>query len=223
MSMLWTVQSFSMGNIAVIKQALNVLLIAVILPVYADDRGTEQLSFIEFHDPGWMLLRDESGNELRAEFYYELIQFNDIQAWKPNEELLLSLTDTHGIQLTRMATGQSYTIVFRDYDPIAESLENCLAQSSGSSMEIASCYSKPIRYWKGQAQSLYNNRIESAEPNLVTALQIEQQAWELYQETRNAAIEELMKESRGTIQIIRNAEDSYFQAKSRAESLLRYF
>lgn len=206
-----------------IKQALNVLLIAVILPIYADDRGTKQLWFIEFHDPGWMLLRDESGQELRAEFYYELILFSDIQAWKPNEELLLSLTDTHGIQLTRMATGQSYTIVFTDYDPIAESLENCLEQSSGSSMEIAGCYSKPIRYWKGQAQSLYKHRIESAEPNLVTALQIEQQSWELYQETRNAAIEELLKDSWGTIQIIKNAEDSYLQAKNRAASLLRYF
>ena len=206
-----------------VKQALNALLLAIILPVYADDRGTRQLTFIDFHDPGWMLLRDESGNEFRAEFFYELIQFNDIQAWKPNEELLLSLTETHGIQLTRIATGQSYTIVFTDYDPIAESLENCLDQSSGSSMEIAACYGKPISYWKGQAQSLFSHLIASAEPNLVTALQREQQSWELYQEARNAAIEQLSKDSWGTIQIINNAEDSYLQAKNRAASLLRYF
>ena len=190
---------------------------------YANGLANKQLTYLEFHDPGWMLMLDESGREITADFYYELIQYEDISTWKPNEQLMISLTEEHGVQITRQGTGESYTVVFQDYDPIEDALQSCLSKSSGSSMEIGQCYAEPIRYWKGQARSLLNHLSESSAPALVAALQLEQQSWELYQQTRNAAIEELLKDSWGAIQIIKNAEDSYFQAKSRTQSLLRYF
>lgn len=195
----------------------------VSFPLFADDRGTQKVTFVDFHDPGWMLLRDQSGNEIMADFYYELIQYEDISSWKPNEQLIISLTEEHGVQITRQTTGESYTVVFQDYDPIAHVLQTCLSKSSGSSMEVGGCYYYPIQYWKGQANSLLTHLLKSTSPELTKALKLEQQSWELYQETRNAAIRQQMDESWGTKQIIENAEDSYLQAKNRAASLLRYF
>lgn len=191
--------------------------------VLAGDRGTQELTFIDFHDPDWVLLRDESGREITASFYYELIQYEDISKWKPNEQLIMSLTEEHGVQITRQATGESYTVVFQDYDPIAHDLNSCLSKSSGSSMEIGGCYYVPTQYWKGQANSLLTHLLKSTSPALAKTLQLEQQSWELYQETRNTAIRQQMDESWGTKQIIENAEDSYLQAKSRAQSLEHYF
>lgn len=191
--------------------------------VLAGDRGTQELTFIDFHDPGWMLLRDESGREITASFYYELIQYEDISTWKPNEQVIISLTEEHGVQITRQATGESYTVVFQDYDPIAHALQTCLSKSSGSSMEVGGCYYHPIQYWKGQANSLLTHLLKSTSRELTRALKLEQQSWELYQETRNAAIRQQMDGSWGTKQIIENAEDSYLQARSRAQALEHYF
>lgn len=52
-----------------------------------------ELKFLEFHDPGWMLLRDESEREITASFYYSLIQYEDISTWKTNEPMAVLLDD----------------------------------------------------------------------------------------------------------------------------------
>lgn len=206
------------------KVAAAVLLLATqSFPSLADVAFRERLIFAEYNDPGWMKLKDEDGNEVTADFYYSLILHNDISAWEAGEEMAVILDAENGIQLQRNKNGMKYTVIFSDdADPVSKRLKECLSAEQIDTYVIAECHSEAGTYYERTANSLYQLIAESGDEQLSTALAIEQQSWELYQETRNAAIRQYLADKFGTIQIILNANDYSLQMKNRLDSLVRF-
>jgi hypothetical protein len=196
---------------------------AATMTVSAEVTHTQQVSFKEFHDPGWMILTDQKGNEVSASFYYQLISFEDIDTWHENEPMTITLDDKHGVQLERNMTGKKYLVIFdEDSDPIKERLIECLNSDQLNTYIIADCHSEAGTYYKATADMLHNYLTTNGSEKLSNALSVEQQSWELYQETRNAAIREYLADSFGTKQIIINANDYHTEMKNRLNSMIRF-
>ena len=201
------------------------LLILILIPCtsHAEVMHTQQVRYQEFHDPGWMTLTDQKGNEVSASFFYQLISFEDIDAWQKGEPMTITLDVENGIQLKRNASEQTYLVIFDDdNDPIQERLIECLNSEQLNTYIIAECHSEAGAYYGATADKLHNYLSTNGSEKLSIALSVEQQSWELYQETRNAAIREYLSDSFGTKQIIINANDYHIEMKNRLKSLVRF-
>ena len=184
---------------------------------------TQQYRFKEFHDPGWMILTDWKGSEVTASFKYLLIEFKDINSWKSDEPITVVLDDEQGIQLQRNATGQKYMVIFDgEVDPIVERLNECMSAEHVDTYTYAECHEEAGKYYEKTAARLHDFLTTNVTKELADALAVEQQSWELYQETRNAAIREYQADSFGTKDIVTNAIDYYVQMKNRFDSLVRF-
>lgn len=184
---------------------------------------TKQYRFKEFHDPGWMILVDTKGKEVSASFQYLLITYEDIDSWKIDEPITVILDDEQGIQLQRNSTGQKYIVIFDgEIDPVVERLKDCMSADHVDTYTFAECHEEAGKYYEKTAERLHDFLTTNGTKELAAALEVEQQSWELYQETRNAAIREYLVDNFGTIEIVINANDYNVQMKHRLDSLVRF-
>lgn len=206
-----------------IRLFLSAIFLSSSINACAEAISSQQYRFQEFHDPGWMTLINEQGQEVSASFYYQLIAFEDIDTWQNNEAMTIILDDEQGVQLKRNASGKTYIVIFNeDNDPIHERLIECLNAEQLNTYIIAECHSEAGAYYEATADSLHDFLRTKGSETLSKTLSIEQQSWELYQETRNAAVREYLADKFGTKQIIINANDYSIQMKSRLNSLVRF-
>jgi hypothetical protein len=120
-------------------------------------------------------------------------------------------------------TGKKYLVIFDDdTDPIKERLIECLNSDQLNTYIIAECHSEAGTYYKATAVEMHNYLTTNGSKKLSIALSVEQQSWELYQETRNAAIREYLADKFGTKHIIINANDYHIEMKNRHKSLIRF-
>lgn len=78
----------------------------------------EEVTFQEFHDPGYMVYTDEKGSKRNIEFFYSLIKFEDILTWEKDERIKIVLSKKDGAGIVRVKTGQFYKVYFPENNPI---------------------------------------------------------------------------------------------------------
>lgn len=98
----------------------------------------------------------------------------------------------------------------------------CLNAEQVNTYILADCHSEAGNYYEKTADRLHDWLSANGGEALSKALAVEQQSWEHYQETRNAAIQEYLSDKYGTNQIIINANDYAIQMKERLDSLVRF-
>lgn len=190
--------------------------------VHAEDKVIERVTFQEFHDPGWMILVDSDGVEREASFYYLSISLDDIYEWEVGETFDVILSETTGVTIKRLSSGDIYDVFFEGNYPLEKETDNCMKEVHGTTQGIAGCYGLEAKYWKAIGSQLHSFIYFHANKELKEALDNEKLAWEMYQEVRDEAVVTYFYQQTGTAQLIYNAEDSIQQNKDRVQSLQRF-
>lgn len=183
----------------------------------------DKVKFKEFHDPGWMVLTNDSGREIKASFFYSLITYEDIYEWKKDEWFNVILDDTNGVQLERVGTNKQYTVIFEGSYPISIPIDECYKTDGMTNQGIAGCINLETKLLLRNINALHNHLTINANDELRAALTREKAAWNAYQKVRNEAVRSHYFQQQGSSQIIYNAEDGLNQAKHRLDALIRFF
>ena len=194
---------------------------------FAESKIYETLEFNKFNDPGWMKLTRPNGEQVTADFYYSLIEYEDISEWETGESIEVSLSDTDGVLIRRLKTDRVYLVIFNDGYPIDNRMSDCLKEDYPSTLKIAQCNEKATYYWDAYADTLLQFLYSINDIEFVTELQKETEAWNVLVDRRSSAISAyisyLMKEGLyGTKQTINSADDSRLEAQYRFSTLVRY-
>ncbi|EAQ96931.1 hypothetical protein [Congregibacter litoralis] len=128
----------------------QILQVSILLPfaTHASETftSTQTVAFKDFHDPGYLLVEQDSGEAFKLWFHYEFIPYEDVLTWERGETLKLGIDPTRGSGVFRVADAKFYKVFFSDeHDPIDSVEDRCL-EANGSTMGIAQCYSETYRY-----------------------------------------------------------------------------
>ena len=166
------------------------LFIIITMPIQAWAQSNEQpdtnyinlekVSFVDFHDPGWIILKNEVGEEYIADFYYDFIEYKDIDTWSSNENLTITISEDKGIGIVREKTNQFYKLFFRkEHHPIEIKLKKCRQKGP-----MTDCFLDAANHWKVEADfafSYFLKRLKDKQQqeNLIKS----QEAWYKYRES----------------------------------------
>ena len=210
-----------------IRNMILVFLTTTLLATYslAETNVYETLTFNEFHDPGWMKLTRPNGEQVTANFFYSLIEFEDIDEWKEGEAIEVTVSDSEGVLIRRIKTDKTYIVVFSEQYPIDQLLDECLSSDMSTTIQIAGCHGQASYYWDAYSDTLQQSLLSMNNSDFADALIKESEAWNVYKESRSTAIRSYMDQDewRGTIQTIINAVDSRLESQYRFSTLVRYF
>jgi hypothetical protein len=208
------------------RHAILVFAVIAFLPAYslAETKVYETLTFNEFHDPGWMKLTRPNGEQVTADFFYSLIEYEDISEWKEGEPIEVTVSDSEGVLIRRQKTDRVYLVVFNDAYPIDNRLGDCHNEDFVGTHHDANCHDEATYYWRAYSEALLHFLSQRNDSKLADVLRKEAEAWNDYVESRNAGIRAYIdqKEFYGTNQVNINASDSRIEAQYRFSTLVRY-
>lgn len=140
-------------------------------------------TFIEFHDPGWLMLELEGSDQVEIAGVYDSIGYDELSTWRNGEALEIGYSDNAGVVLRRLSTGKDFAInfSFRSHHPISVLSDKCLDKAL-STMSIIICYETALRRWDIEIQRLKESLIATNPKNsaLEREINLLEENWLVY-------------------------------------------
>lgn len=186
--------------------------------VIEDQAETEDISnlgtafFQEYHDPGWLRLKDKNGHIYTADFHYVTISLDTIQMWKKGEAFELQVRPDSGTGIMRHQDKKFYKLYFNQEDhPIDRLLQDC---KKNSKSYYDACYADAGQQWKTEQNYILDHSHDSEYTQYAGRTQ---KSWEEYKKaiidaySPNRTIQNgRLHETYGWILIARLERDRYF-------------
>jgi uncharacterized protein YecT (DUF1311 family) len=158
-------------------------------------------TFKESHDPGWMILVDNDGNEIIAEFFYEFISYEEIKKWSNGDKLYLVEDEELGVGLKRNNEGKLYKIIFSVHDHPINKINNNCSPNEQSTMGYTYCKDKETNFWRIENNYIYDYLLNTSDEEEKISLKKSQEAWVKYKDTHLETLKIFQKDA-GTMSIM---------------------
>lgn len=149
-----------------------------------EDQGEEKISnlgtvfFQEYHDPGWLRLKDKSGHTFDANFHYVTISPETIEMWEKGEAFELQIRPDSGTGILRHQNKKFYKLYFNQKDhPIDRLLQDC--KKISKSYHDA-CYADAGQLWKTEQNYILDHSHADEYTQYAASTQ---QSWEEYKKS----------------------------------------
>ncbi len=183
----------------------------------------EELTFNEFHDPGYIYFTASDGRKLEAGFYYRLISYEEIEKWGQDEKIELVITQNKGLLIRRKLTSKSFKVVFLgDENPLEKLEKNCL-ETAMSTLDISGCYHQSSTLWLNEGNYLYRELIKNSSDKLSTRLAETRIRWEEYENSLMESFYFHAQEQGGSIMKIQAASLKSQLAQSHFYQLVSFY
>lgn len=162
----------------------------------------DNVMYLEFHDPGWMKLKLSDGAETEAYFYYELIDYEEIDRWQENELIEIAISAKQGLGIVRKQNGQFYKVFFdaSEHHPI-DALEGACLGETISTLDVSICYYESGDRWEKEQQVVIDyilNRQWEGWEELKDGLVKSQKSWQQYMSNHSDAYASFARTVEGT-------------------------
>jgi uncharacterized protein YecT (DUF1311 family) len=181
------------------------LLLAIAVPSSA--RGDfewaleQEFEFLEFHDPGYLMLKDATGKESELIFGYEGLTYEVVSTWPQGKKIRLVYTPEKGTELVDLEDGARYPIQAA-MPPIDELAEHCV-ERNGTTAGMVVCFRGEAKAWDSEMNRVYRSLMESDfSDETKLAVRTAQREWIKFRDASMAAIRAVRDESSGTIRAI---------------------
>jgi hypothetical protein len=163
-------------------------LLSVPMTVQAQENSNSQLNgfletvtYLEYHDPGWMILENERGVKYKADFLYDLISGDDIDQWEKGEKIEFFIKDGSGIGIIRKKTGRFYKLFFSNGPIPVDTWQKTCLEKAKNRLDYEGCYLDIARFWEVEQKYLIQYlKKKRTGKTFIKNLEDSQQRWDGY-------------------------------------------
>jgi len=158
----------------------------------------QEYAFLEFHDPGYLVLQDADGERSELDFGYQGLPYEVVKTWPRDKKIQVRYSPEDGTQVVDVASGDRYPIAgaWPRIDPL---LERCRSENA-SLRGKQSCDAGALAAWDLELNRAYQRLMKSgfAEPTKA-AIRDAQRAWIRYRDAQLAALRAYVSEGGGQV------------------------
>jgi uncharacterized protein YecT (DUF1311 family) len=181
----------------------------------------QELEFIDFHDPGTLVLRNEAGEQSELDFGYQGLSYAVVSAWPKGKEIRLTYSPEHGTAIIDPESDERYTI--RQARPrLAEIVDRCLAERD-STLGKQACYAEAVDGWDVELNRAYQALMKGGlSQETKGAIRTAQRQWIEFRDASNAATTAVVAEQGGSVRTLQAGAATVALTRSQALKLWGY-
>jgi uncharacterized protein YecT (DUF1311 family) len=181
----------------------------------------EKASFLEFHDPGYMLLKLEDGSKTTGDFHYKFISYEEISTWSEGEAITIVYSPQQGLGIIRNIDGLFYKVILSTR--LLDTLEKSCLDAAPDTVSIVMCYRDTAARFDVEYNMLLPHLLKGASQEYSKAINEYQRSWGNYKDSFLAVRRVHGEENGGTIRAIEAASANAGLSQQRTKAIQSLF